>query len=251
MTTPDPALGRVTLVGGGPGDPDLLTIAGLRALQSADIILTDHLAPDVTGLVDDIDIVNVGKTPHGPATPQEQIHKLLIGHARAGHHVVRLKGGDPFVFGRGGEEVIACSAAGVAITVIPGVSSAIAAPELAGIPVTHRGLSQGFTVVSGHAAPNDPGSHVDWTALARSRTTLVLLMGVRHLTAITTALADGGLPADTPAAVVTKAASPQMSVVRGQLDTIAELAACNAVRPPSITILGDVAALDLSDRRAT
>ena len=117
MTSPDPAPGRVTLVGGGPGDPDLLTLAGLRALQSADIILTDHLAPDVSTLVNGTEVVNVGKTPHGPATPQEEINALLIEHARAGRHVVRLKGGDPFVFGRGGEEFIACADAGVAVAV--------------------------------------------------------------------------------------------------------------------------------------
>jgi uroporphyrin-III C-methyltransferase len=230
MTSPDPAPGRVTLVGGGPGDPDLLTLAGLRALQSADIILTDHLAPDVSTLVNGTEVVNVGKTPHGPATPQEEINALLIEHARAGRHVVRLKGGDPFVFGRGGEEFIACADAGVAVAVVPGVTSAVAAPELAGIPVTHRG---------------DPHCHIDWAALAQSGTTLVLLMGVRHLPAIAAALAEGGLPADTPAAVVTKAASPAMQVVRGTLATIADLAVSNSVRPPSVTVIGDVAGLDL------
>ncbi|MDO5534818.1 MAG: uroporphyrinogen-III C-methyltransferase [Propionibacteriaceae bacterium] len=245
MTAPAHVPGRVTLVGGGPGDPDLLTIAGLRALQSADVILTDHLAPDVTGLVDGTEIVNVGKTPHGPATPQEEINALLIEHARSGRHAVRLKGGDPFVFGRGGEEFLACSDAGVPVSVVPGVSSAVAAPELAGIPVTHRGMSQGFTVVSGHVAPDDPRSHISWAALAQSQTTLVLLMGVRQLPAITAALADGGLPADTPAAIVTKAASPDMAVVRGTLATIADLAVSSGVRPPSITVIGDVAALDL------
>ena len=245
MTSPDPAPGRVTLVGGGPGDPDLLTLAGLRALQSADIILTDHLAPDVSTLVNGPEVVNVGKTPHGPATPQEEINALLIEHARAGRHVVRLKGGDPFVFGRGGEEFIACADAGVAVAVVPGVTSAVAAPELAGIPVTHRGVAQGFTVVSGHVAPDDPHGHIDWAALAQSGTTLVLLMGVRHLPAIAAALAEGGLPADTPAAVVTKAASPAMQVVRGTLATIADLAVSNSVRPPSVTVIGDVAGLDL------
>lgn len=245
MTAPAHAPGRVTLVGGGPGDPDLLTLAGLRVLQSADIILTDHLAPDVTSLVNGTEIVNVGKTPHGPATPQEEINNLLIAHARAGRHAVRLKGGDPFVFGRGGEEFLACADAGVAVSLVPGVSSAVAAPELAGIPVTHRGLSQGFTVVSGHAAPDDPRSHINWAALAQSRTTLVLLMGVRQLPAITAVLAEAGLPYDTPAAIVTRAASPDMSVVRGTLATIDELAVSSGARPPSITVIGDVAALDL------
>lgn len=246
--TASPAPGTVTLVGGGPGDPDLLTLAGLRALQAADIILTDHLAPDVTGLVNGTEIVNVGKTPHGPATPQERINDLLIEHARAGRAVVRLKGGDPFVFGRGGEEFLACNAAGIPVRIIPGVTSAVAAPELVGIPVTHRGLSQGFTVVSGHVAPGDPRSDIDWAALARTRTTLVLLMGVTHLAAISEALVAGGLPSTTPAAIVTKASTPEMAVVRGTLATIAELAGTHGVRPPSITVVGDVAGLDLVQR---
>lgn len=240
-----PAPGTVTLVGGGPGDPDLLTLAGLRALRAADVVLTDHLAPDIRGLVDGTEVVNVGKTPHGPATPQERINDLLIEHARAGRRVVRLKGGDPFVFGRGGEEYLACAAAGVPVTIVPGVTSAVAAPELAGIPVTHRGLSQGFTVVSGHVAPGDPRSDVDWAALARTRTTLVLLMGVTHLGPITQALTDGGLPPQTPAAIVTRAASPDMAVLRGTLATIATAAREQGVRPPSITVIGEVAALDL------
>lgn len=240
-----PAPGTVTLVGGGPGDPDLLTLAGLRALRAADVVLTDHLAPDIRGLVDGTEVVNVGKTPHGPATPQERINDLLIEHARAGRRVVRLKGGDPFVFGRGGEEYLACAAAGVPVTIVPGVTSAVAAPELAGIPVTHRGLSQGFTVVSGHVAPGDPRSDVDWAALARTRTTLVLLMGVTHLGPITQALTDGGLPPQTPAAIVTRAASPDMAVLRGTLATIATAAREQGVRPPSITVIGGVAALDL------
>lgn len=240
-----PAPGTVTLVGGGPGDPDLLTLAGLRALRAADVVLTDHLAPDIRGLVDGTEVVNVGKTPHGPATPQERINDLLIEHARAGRRVVRLKGGDPFVFGRGGEEYLACAAAGVPVTIVPGVTSAVAAPELAGIPVTHRGLSQGFTVVSGHVAPGDPRSDVDWAALARTRTTLVLLMGVTHLGPLTQALTDGGLPPQTPAAIVTRAASPDMAVLRGTLATIATAAREQGVRPPSITVIGEVAALDL------
>ena len=190
-------------------------------------------------------LIDVGKIPRGPQTPQDQINQLLISHAQAGALVVRLKGGDNYLFGRGGEEALACAAAGVSVQVIPGVSSALAAPALAGIPVTHRGVSQGFTVVSGHVAPDDPHCHIDWAALAQSGTTLVLLMGVRHLPAIAAALAEGGLPAVTPAAVVTKAASPAMQVVRGTLATIADLAVSNSVRPPSVTVIGDVAGLYL------
>ncbi len=245
-TSVDTAAGSVTLVGGGPGDPDLLTLAGVRALQAADIVFTDHLAPDVTHLVTGVEIVNVGKTPRGPATPQERINELLVTHARAGRRVVRLKGGDPFVFGRGGEEYLACSAAGIPVEVVPGVSSAIAAPELAGIPVTHRGLSQGFTVVSGHVSPDDERSDIDWAALARTRTTLVVLMGVKYLGAITEELIRGGLPSHTPAAIVTQAATPAMTVLRGTLASIADVADASGVRPPSITVIGDVAALELT-----
>lgn len=250
MTAPS-APGTVTLVGGGPGDPDLLTVAGVRALATADVVLVDHLAPDVSGLVRaGTEVIDVGKTPHGPATPQDEINRLLVAHARAGRHVVRLKGGDPFVFGRGGEEYLACAAAGVRVAVVPGVTSAVAAPELAGIPVTHRGTSQGFTVVSGHVPPGDPRSDLDWASLARTRTTLVILMGVGHLAAITAALIEGGLGDDTPAAIVSRAASPAMTVVRGTVGSLAALAASAAIRPPAVTVIGDVAALDLRDADA-
>ena len=147
--------GRVVLVGGGPGDPGLLTVRGAERLAAADVVVVDRLAPlaVLDGLRPDVEIIDVGKIPRGRFTPQEQIDALLVEHALAGRTVVRLKGGDPFVFGRGREEVDACLAAGVAVEVVPGVSSAIAVPGLVGVPATHRGLSQGFTVVSGHAAP--------------------------------------------------------------------------------------------------
>lgn len=239
--------GTVTLVGGGPGDPGLLTLAGAAALQAADIVLTDHLAPDTTGLVGPAtEVVNVGKTPFGPATPQERINELLVEHAQGGRRVVRLKGGDSFVFGRGGEEWQACAAAGVTVRVIPGVTSAVAAPELAGIPVTHRSLTQGFTVVSGHVAPGDPRSQLDWAALAHTRTTLVILMGVTHLAAIVGALVAAGLDAETPAAIITKASTPDAHVVRGTVGTIADLSVTAGVRPPSITVIGAVAGLELA-----
>lgn len=242
-----PETGTVTLVGGGPGDPDLLTVAGLRALQAADVIYTDHLAPDVTGFVPaGVEVVNVGKTPRGPGTPQEEINALLVSAAQDGKRVVRLKGGDPYVFGRGGEETLACAEAGVPIRVVPGVTSAVAGPSLAGVPVTHRTLSQGFTVVSGHVPPGDPRSTLDWAALARVQTTLVILMGVKHLAAITDALDLGGLPGGTPAVVVAGAYRPDMVVVRGTVATIAADAEARGVRPPAITVIGDVAGLDLS-----
>lgn len=243
----EPAPGTVTLVGGGPGDPELLTLAGLRALQAADVVLIDHLAPPVAGLVrPDARLIDVGKIPHGPRAGQEDIHALMIEHARAGRRVVRLKGGDPFVFGRGGEEYLACAAAGVPVRVIPGVSSAIAAPELAGIPVTHRSLSQGFTVVSGHVAPGDPRSTLDWEVLARSHTTLVILMGVTHLGEIAAALQAAGLASDTPAAVIARACHPDTQIVRGRVGDITALAVAAGIRPPAITVVGAVAGLTLA-----
>jgi uroporphyrin-III C-methyltransferase len=182
-----PATGRVVLVGGGPGDPGLLTVAGLAAIRTADVIVCDRLAPlaALDQARSDAQIIDVGKIPRGEFTPQERINAVLVEQARQGRLVVRLKGGDNFIFGRGGEEWQACAAAGIPVDVIPGVSSAVAAPALAGIPLTHRQLTQGFTVVSGHLPPGDPGSTLNWGALARTNTTLVIMMGVATLGVIT------------------------------------------------------------------
>ena len=192
-TQPRAPGGSVTLVGGGPGDPGLITVAGLDAVRAADVVVTDRLAPlgVLHGL--DVEVIDVGKIPRGRSTPQEEINRILVEHARAGRRVVRLKGGDSFVFGRGGEELEACTAAGIPVVVVPGVTSAIAGPALAGIPVTHRGLTQGFTVVSGHLPPGDPRSTVDWGALARTGTDIVLLMAVATLPAITQTFVAEGL----------------------------------------------------------
>jgi uroporphyrin-III C-methyltransferase / precorrin-2 dehydrogenase / sirohydrochlorin ferrochelatase len=243
----DAPAGWVTLVGGGPGDAGLLTEAGRRAVRAADVVLYDRLAPlaVLAEAAQGAELIDVGKVPRGRHTPQETINEALVSHARAGRRVVRLKGGDSFVFGRGGEEVQACTAAGVRVRVVPGVSSALAAPALAGIPVTHRSLSQGFTVVSGHVPPGDPRSDVDWATLARSRTTLVILMGVANLDAICRTLQAGGLEQGTPAAVVADAGSAQMRVVRGRLDDIAASAAAAEIGPPAVTVIGSVAGLDL------
>ncbi|MGO4956494.1 uroporphyrinogen-III C-methyltransferase [Luteococcus sp. Sow4_B9] len=237
--------GTVTLVGGGPGDPGLLTVAGLRALEQADVVLVDHLAPQesLAHCRPDCEQIWVGKLPRGEFVPQERINELLVEHARAGRRVVRFKGGDNFVFGRGGEEWQACAQAGIAVRVIPGVTSSVAAPALAGIPVTHRSLVQGFTVVSGHVPPGDERSQLDWSALARTRTTLVVLMGVKYLPEITRELRAAGMAADTPVAVIAQAGHPQMRQVRGPLDQIAELA--QDVRPPAVTVIGEVAGLQL------
>ncbi len=236
--------GKVILVGGGPGDPGLLTVAGQAALTAADVVVVDRLAPlaAVRHARADAEIIDVAKIPRGAYTPQEQINDLLIDHARAGQLVVRLKGGDSFVFGRGGEEWQACAAAGVEVQVIPGVTSAVAGPALAGIPLTHRSLTQGFTVVSGHVPPGDPASTLDWTAIAQANTTLVIMMGVSALPEICAALQDGGLPASTPAATIASAGLPGQRAVRATLATIAETVEREGLRAPAITIVGAVAA---------
>lgn len=241
--TARPAPGTVTLVGGGPGDPDLLTVGGLRALQEADVVICDRLAPleSLAACRDDCEIIHVGKVPRGEFTPQEQINDLLVTHARAGRRVVRFKGGDNFVFGRGGEEWEACAAAGIPVHVIPGVSSAIAVPGVAGIPVTHRGLVQGFTVVSGHVAPTDPRSTVAWDHLGRSGLTLVILMGVHNLGPISEALLAAGRPGHQPAAIIANGTVDGQSVWRTTLGEVAAVAEHNDVRPPAITVVGDVA----------
>lgn len=237
--------GSVTLVGGGPGDPGLVTVAGREAIERADVIVTDRLAPlaALAWARPDVEVVDVAKIPGGRSTSQDDINQLLVEHAKAGRHVVRFKGGDNFVFGRGGEELLACHDAGIRTHVVPGVSSAIAAPALAGIPVTHRGLTQGFTVVSGHVPPGHPDSTLDYAALARSGTSIVVLMGVRTLGAICVALVAGGLDPTTPAAVVADGSLPSQQVVRATVATIAEAAA--GLHPPAVAVIGAVADVPL------
>ncbi len=237
-----PEQGEVVLVGGGPGDPGLLTVAGLAALREADVVVTDRLAPlaVLAGLRPDVEVIDVAKVPGGRQTSQDRINDLLVTHAAAGRRVVRFKGGDGFVFGRGGEEVRACAAAGVAVRVIPGVSSSIAVPAHAGIPVTHRGLTQGFSVVSGHVPPGHPESTIDYVALARAGTTIVVLMGVRNLASICAALVDAGRDPQTPAAIVADGALPTQRTVVGDLATLADLAKAAEIGSPAVTVIGDV-----------
>ncbi len=238
--TPGRPTGEVILVGGGPGDPGLITVAGLDAVRRADVLVVDRLAP--LPVLDQArpgaEIIDVGKIPRGKFTSQERINQLLVQHARAGRLVVRLKGGDSFVFGRGGEEWAACAAAGVPVRVVPGVSSAIAAPALAGIPVTHRTMSLGFTVVTGHLPPDR--SDLDWAALAASRTTLVILMGVATLGAISAELL-AHLPASTPAAVLADAGLPSARTVVADLARIAAAAAEAGIQSPAVVVIGAVA----------
>lgn len=235
-----PPGGRVALVGAGPGDPELITVKGRRLLAAADVVVADRLAAGL--LLDDLrpdaELIDASKIPYGPARAQAEINRLLVSRARAGAAVVRLKGGDPYVFGRGGEEVLACVAAGVPVTVVPGVTSAVAAPALAGIPVTHRGLAQEFVVVSGHLPPGNPGSLVAWPELARLRGTLVILMGLRHLAAIVATLIDHGRAPDTPAAVVVAGGTDRQRVVRSTLAGLP--AAAHGLRPPATVVIGEV-----------
>jgi uroporphyrin-III C-methyltransferase len=231
----------ISLVGAGPGDPELLTIRGLRRLQEADVIVHDALVG--TGVLalarPGAEMIDVGKRPGAPV-PQELINELLVQLARTGRNIVRLKGGDPFVFGRGGEEALALTAAGLDFEVVPGVSSVIAAPAAAGIPVTHRGVSASFTVVTGHRQRGETA--VNWQALAQAGGTIVVLMGVAQRGAIAAALMEGGLPADTPVAAIRHATSSQQHVVRCALS---ELAAA-AVESPATIVIGAVAAFDLT-----
>jgi uroporphyrin-III C-methyltransferase len=240
--------GTVILVGGGPGDLGLLTVAGLEAVKDADVIVCDRLAPlaALQHARPEALIIEVAKIPRGASTSQQRINEILLEHASAGKRVVRLKGGDPFVFGRGGEEWHACAAAGIPVTVIPGVSSAIAGPAMAGVPLTHRELTQGFTVISGHAPPGDPGSTLDWAALARANTTLVIMMGVATLPAITKELIKNGLAPDTPAMTVADAAMPSQRSVRGTVADIAVRTEQAGIKPPAITVIGAVAGLALT-----
>ncbi|WP_328371084.1 uroporphyrinogen-III C-methyltransferase [Micromonospora zamorensis] len=234
--------GRVALVGAGPGDPELITVKGWRLLTEADVVVADRLVPGLLldELRPDVELVDASKIPYGPSRAQEEINQILVDRALAGAFVVRLKGGDPYVFGRGGEELLACAEAGVPVTVVPGVTSSIAAPAAAGIPVTHRGVAHEFTVVSGHLAPDSPASLVRWDALAGLRGTLVILMGLKNLAAITATLIAHGRPPQTPAAVVQEATTGAQRVLRSTLDAVAADALAADLRPPAVVVVGDV-----------
>ncbi|MET8090366.1 uroporphyrinogen-III C-methyltransferase [Micromonospora sp. NPDC005220] len=240
-------IGRVALVGAGPGDPELITVRGWRLLTEADVVVADRLVPGLLldELRPDVELVDASKIPYGPSRAQEEINQILVDRALAGAFVVRLKGGDPYVFGRGGEELLACAAAGVPVTVVPGVTSSIAAPAAAGIPVTHRGVAHEFTVVSGHLAPDSPASLVRWDALAGLRGTLVILMGLKNLAAITATLIAHGRSPQTPAAVVQEATTGAQRVLRSTLGEVAADVLTADLRPPAVVVVGDVvAALD-------
>ena len=244
-TRPGPSLGSVALVGGGPGDPGLLTVRGRRLLAEAEVVVADHLAPrDVLAELDpDVEVIDAGKAPGAHTLTQAQINEVLTSRALAGQRVVRLKGGDPFVFGRGGEEALACARAGVPVTVVPGVTSAVAVPASAGIPVTHRGITQDFAVVSAHLDPSHPGATVDWAALAQGPGTLVLLMAVGRLEQISRELVKRGRDASTPVAVICDGTTPRQRVLTSTLADVAEQASRQGIRPPAVVVVGDVVRL--------
>lgn len=232
----------VAIIGGGPGDPGLITVRGRELLAEADVVLTDRLAPRslLDELRDDVEIIDAGKIPYGRAMAQEHINAALVSHAQAGRFVARLKGGDPFVFGRGAEEVLACLRADVPVTVVPGVTSAVAVPASAWIPVTHRGVAQEFHVVSVHVAPGDERSTVNWELLGGSSGTLVLLMAVERLGAVADELLRYGRSPDTPVSVIADGTLPTQRTINSTLEQVESRVAEEGVRPPAIVVVGDV-----------
>ncbi|MFH8491435.1 uroporphyrinogen-III C-methyltransferase [Streptomyces longisporoflavus] len=232
----------VALVGGGPGDPDLITVRGRRLLAEADVVIADRLGP--RDLLDElpphVEVIDAAKIPYGRFMAQEAINNALIEHAKQGKSVVRLKGGDPFVFGRGMEEAQALAEAGISCTVVPGISSSISVPGAAGIPVTHRGVAHEFTVVSGHVAPDDERSLVDWPSLAKLRGTLVILMGVDKIGKIAEALTAHGRPPETPVALIQEGTTAAQRRVDATLGTVAAEVAAHEVKPPAVIVIGEV-----------
>jgi uroporphyrin-III C-methyltransferase/precorrin-2 dehydrogenase/sirohydrochlorin ferrochelatase len=240
----DVVRGGVALVGGGPGDPELITVRGRRLLAQADVVVADRLAPPelLAELPPHVEVIDAAKIPYGRAMAQDAINSVLIDRARAGRFVVRLKGGDPFVFARGYEEVLACADAGIPVTVVPGVTSAIAVPASVGVPITHRAVNHEFVVVSGHLAPAHPESLVNWDALAAMSGTIVLLMAVERIELFTEALLKGGRPADTPVLVVQHGTTVAERTLRATLADAPEQIRAEGIRPPAIIVIGAVAA---------
>ncbi|NQU37748.1 MAG: uroporphyrinogen-III C-methyltransferase [Actinobacteria bacterium] len=240
LSKDQPATGSVTLVGAGPGDPALLTIAAMRAVSAADVLVVDRLAPAVLwqSPAPGVEVIDVGKIPGKHAVPQEEINAILVEKAQAGHRVARIKGGDPFVLGRGGEEALACLSAGVAIDVIPGITSAISVPAAAGIPVTQRGVTAAFVVASAHDGPE---AVIRATADAPNDATLVLLMGVGRLPAIAAGLIDSGRAPDTPLAIVESGWTPRQRTTVTTLDEVRQGGV--SVAPPAVVVIGEVVRL--------
>ncbi|OLR91722.1 uroporphyrinogen-III C-methyltransferase [Actinokineospora bangkokensis] len=238
-----PALPGVALVGGGPGDPELITVRGRRLLARADVVVADRLGPRdlLDELAPDVEVIDAAKIPYGRAASQDAINDALVSHAKAGKFVVRLKGGDPYLFGRGFEELIACAEAGVPVTVVPGITSAFSVPAAAQVPVTHRGVAHEVVVVSGHIAPAE--SLTDWDALARLGGTIVILMGVDKLDQFAAVLIAGGRPKTTPVTVIQDGTTRNQRVLRTTLEAAASDVLAQGIRPPAITVVGPVAGL--------
>jgi uroporphyrinogen III methyltransferase / synthase len=237
-------VGSVALVGAGPGDPGLITVRGLELLRRADVVVYDRLVD--RRLLDEAPRARrifAGKASGARALTQERINALLVRHARRGRRVVRLKGGDPFVFGRGGEEAFALARARIPFEIVPGVTSAVAAPAYAGIPLTHRGVASSFAVVTGHACAPERERRVDWARLATAVDTLVVLMGLEHLQQIARELVASGRAASTPVALVRWGSTDEQETVVGTLGDIAERARRARLEPPVVTVIGDVVAL--------
>jgi uroporphyrin-III C-methyltransferase / precorrin-2 dehydrogenase / sirohydrochlorin ferrochelatase len=234
--------GGVAIIGGGPGDPGLITVRGRQLLAEADVVVTDRLAPRslLDELPADVLIIDASKIPYGRAMAQEHINEALVTHARAGRFVARLKGGDPFVFGRGAEEVLACLRAGVPVTVVPGVTSAVGVPASAWVPVTHRGVAQDFHVVSVHVPPDDERSAVDWEILGGSRGTLVLLMAVEHIGAVVTELLRYGRDPGTPVSVIADGTLPTQRTINSTLEQVERRVEEEGLRPPAVIVVGGV-----------
>ncbi len=243
----DVVRGGVALVGGGPGDPELITVRGRRLLAQADVVVADRLAPPelLAELPPSVEVIDAAKIPYGRSMAQDAINAVMIERAHAGQFVVRLKGGDPFVFARGYEEVLACVDAGIPVTVVPGVTSAIAVPASAGVPVTHRSINHEFVVVSGHVAPAHPESLVNWDALAAMTGTIVLLMAVERIELFAAVLLKGGRPADTPVLVVQQGTTAAQHSLRATLADAPEKIRSEGIRPPAIIVIGSVAAFEI------
>jgi uroporphyrin-III C-methyltransferase / precorrin-2 dehydrogenase / sirohydrochlorin ferrochelatase len=232
----------VAIIGGGPGDPGLITVRGRQLLAEADVVLTDRLAPRslLDELPADVEVIDVSKIPYGRAMAQEHINSTLISRARAGRFVVRLKGGDPFVFGRGAEEALACLRAGVPVTVVPGVTSAVGVPTSAWVPVTHRGVAQDFHVVSVHVPPGDERSTVDWEVLGGVSGTLVLLMALEQIGPVVAELLQYGRSPGTPVSVIANGTLPSQRTINSTLEQVESVVRQEGIRPPAIVVVGDV-----------
>jgi uroporphyrinogen III methyltransferase/synthase len=239
-------LGKVTLVGAGPGDPDLITIRGVRALEQADVVLYDRLAgKEVLKYANPAaELISVGKRPGNHSVTQDQINQLLVDYVKQGKRVVRLKNGDPFVFGRGGEETDTLTAAGIPFDVVPGITAAVAAGASCNLPLTKRGLSSCVTLVTGHEDPTKEHTDVNWTALAATKGTIVIYMAMTHLESVVKKLIESGFPPDMPAAVICRATRPDQKSVAAPIEKLPALVAERGLTPPSVVIIGRVVQID-------